>query len=143
MSQENVEIVRRLVALISQQDEAAVWDELPPEFVFDFSRRLIDPVVLRGRDEMRAWMERERQMWEGDHVGYEPKELIDAGDKVLALVRVSGRGKASGVEVEAYTWSVWTFRDGKPVEMTYFGDDRAAALEAAGLSEQDAHADSP
>jgi hypothetical protein len=37
---------------------------------------------------------------------------------------------------------VWTFRDGKPVESTYFGDDRAAAFEAAGLLEQDAPADS-
>ena len=134
-------MVRRQFALLSQGDEAA-WDEMPPEFVFDFSRRLIDPVVLRGRDEMRAWMERERQIWEGDHVGYEPKELIDAGDKVLALVRVSGRGKASGAEVEAYTWNVATFRDGEPVEMTYFGDDWAAAFEAAGLSAQKAPADS-
>ena len=141
MSQENVEMVRRFLALLSQGDEAA-WDEMPPEFVFDFSRRLIDPVVLRGRDEMRAWLERERQMWAGGHLGYEPKELIDAGDKVLALIRVRGRGKASGVDVEAYTWNVLTFRDGKPVEQTYFGDDRAAALEAAGLSEQEAHADS-
>jgi hypothetical protein len=30
---------------------------------------------------------------------------------------------------------LWTFRDGKPVEFKYFGDDQAAALEAAGLSE--------
>ena len=142
MSQENVEIGRRLLALLSQDDYEAFFDELPPEFIFDFSRRLIDPVVLRGRDEVRAWMERERQIWEGDHVGYEPKEVIDAGDKVLALIRISGRGKASGVEVEAYTWNVLTFRDGKPVEQTYFGDDRAAALEAAGLLERDVHADS-
>jgi ketosteroid isomerase-like protein len=141
MSQENVEVVRRQFALLSQGDYEAFFDEFPLEGVFDFSRRLIDPVVLRGRDEMRAWIERERQMWEGDHVGYEPKELIDAGDKVLALVRVSARGKASGVEVEAYTWNVATFRDGKQVEMTYFGDDRAAAFQAAGLLERDAHAD--
>ena len=142
MSHENVEIGRRLLALLSQDDYEAFFDELPPEFVWDFSRRLINPVVLRGRDEVRAFLERERQMWEGDHLGYEPKEVIDAGDKVLALIRVSARGKASGVEVEAYTWNVLTFRDGKPVEQTYFGDDRAAALEAAGLSEQKAHADS-
>ena len=135
MSQENVEIGRRLLALLSQDDYEAFFDEFPLEGVFDFSRRLIDPVVLRGPDEMRAWMERERQMSEGDHVGFEPKELIDAGDKVLALVRVSGRGKASGVEVEAYVWNVWTFRDGEIAEWTYFGEDRAAALEAVGLSE--------
>ena len=142
MSQENVEKVRRLLVLQSQDDYETFFDELPPEFVWDFSRRLINPVVLRGRDEIRAFGERERQMWEGDHLGYEPKELIDAGDKVLALVRVSGRGKASGVQVEAYTWNVTTFRDGKPVEQTYFGDDRAAAFDAAGLSEQKAPADS-
>ena len=134
MSQENVEVMRRLVALVDQGDD---WpdDLLPPDFVLDFSRRLLNPVVVRGRDKVRAFVESEGQMWEGDHLSYEPKELIDAGDKVLALVRVSGRGKASGVEVEAYTWSVWTFRDGKPVEWTYFGDDRASALEAVGLSE--------
>jgi len=134
MSRENVEIVRRVYALFSEGSEA-VRDELPSEFVLDFSRRLIDPIVLRGRDKMLAFYEREVQMWEGDRISYEPKELIDADDKVLAHVRVSGRGKASGVEVEAYTWNVATFRDGKPVELTYFGDDRAAALEAAGLSE--------
>jgi ketosteroid isomerase-like protein len=130
-----VEIVRRVYALLSEALSEAVGDELPPEFVLDFSRRLLNPVVVRGRDEVRAFAEGEWQLWEGDHLGYEPKELIDAGDKVLALVRVSGRGKASGVEVEAYAWQLWTFRDGKPVEATYFGDDRAAALEAAGLSE--------
>jgi ketosteroid isomerase-like protein len=142
MSQENVEIVRRLFVLISRGDDEALWDELPPEAVFDFSRRLLDPVVLRGREEMRAWAERERQMWKGGHFAWQPKELIDAGDKVLALTRVSGRGKASGVEVEAYVWAVATFRNGKPVELTYFGEDRAAAFKAVGLSEQDAHAHS-
>jgi hypothetical protein len=37
--------------------------------------------------------------------------------------------------VEAHVWGLWTFRDGKPVELKYFGDDRAAAPEAAALSE--------
>jgi ketosteroid isomerase-like protein len=139
MSQENVEIVRRTYAALDQGDDPD--DLVAPEFVLDFSRRLLNPVVARGRDEVRAFVESEGQMWEGGHLAYQPKELIDAGDKVLAFVRVGGRGQASGVEVEAYTWNVLTFRDGKPVEFQYFGDDRAAALEAAGLSEQKAPAD--
>jgi ketosteroid isomerase-like protein len=141
MSRENVEVVRRIYALFDQGDESA-WDLISPEGVFDFSRRLIDPVVLRGRDQVRAFYEREMGLWEGGHTRWEPKGLTDAGDKVLAFIWTGGRGRASGVEVGAYVWNVWTFRDGKPVEWTYFGEDRAAALEAVGLSEQDAHVDS-
>jgi ketosteroid isomerase-like protein len=33
------------------------------------------------------------------------------------------------------SWNLWTFRDGEPVRWTYFGEDRAEALEAAGLRE--------
>lgn len=134
MSQANVDTVRRIYALLDQGDDA-VWDIAPPEFVFDFSRRLIDPVVLRSRDQARAFAEREGQIWEGGHTNWQPEELIDAGDKVLAFIRTGGRGKGSGVKVEARVWNVWMFRDGKPVECTYFGDDRPAAFEAVGLSE--------
>ena len=49
MSQENVEYVRRVYALLDEGDEA-VWELASPEFVLDFSRRLIDPLVLRGRE---------------------------------------------------------------------------------------------
>ena len=131
MSDENVEIVRRILAMLDQGDDP--HDLLAREFVMDFSRRRLNPVVVRGRDELRAFAEADGQMWEGGHLAYQPKELIDAGDKVLAFVRVTGRGQASGVEVEADTWVVWTFRDGKPVEWTYFGDDRASAINAVGL----------
>ena len=38
--------------------------------------------------------------------------------------------------------AVWTLRNGKALRVRYY-DDKAEALEAVGLSEQDAHADSP
>ena len=124
-------MVRRILAMLDQGDDPL--DLVAPGFVLDFSRRRLNPVVVRGRDKVRAFAEGDGQMWKGGHLAYQPKELIDAGDKVLAFVRVSGRGQASGVEVEADTWVVWTFRDGKPVEWTYFGDDRASALKTVGL----------
>ena len=93
MSQENVEIVRRQFALLDHGDEAA-WDMLPANFVLDFSRRLLNPALVRGRDQVRAFVESESQMWEGDRLGYEPMELIDAGDKVLALLRTPPTGTA-------------------------------------------------
>jgi ketosteroid isomerase-like protein len=134
MSEENVEMVERAYVALTQGDAEVLREMAPPEFTVDFSRRQMDPFVLR-RDEMLTFFEGQaRETWEGWPT-YEPKELIDAGDVVVALIRTSAQGKSSGVEVDARVWNVWTFRDGKPVEFKYFGEDRAAALEAAGLSE--------
>ena len=135
MSEENVELVRRVYAALTRGDTVTLQDLPAPEFVVDFSRRLVDPFVLRGRDEAVAVLLSDPyEEWEGWPV-WEPQELIDADDKVVALIRFSAPGKGSGAEVDAHVWNLWTFRDGKPVEVKYFGDDRAAALEAAGLSE--------
>jgi ketosteroid isomerase-like protein len=139
MSQENVELARRICASLDQGR-----DILCPGLARDYFRFLPAPHRpgrSHGLEQARAWGERERQMWEAGRVYWQPEELIDAGDKVVALIRTGGRGKASGVDVSAHVWNVWTFRDGKPVEWMYFGDDREAAFAAAGLPEQDAHHD--
>jgi ketosteroid isomerase-like protein len=65
MSQENVEIVRHIYTVLDRGDDEAFWKLVAPDFVLDFSRRLIDPVVLRGRDQVQAWYDREGEMWEG------------------------------------------------------------------------------
>ena len=135
MSQENVEIVRRLYTLITRGDDRLL-DLLAPDFVVDFSRRLVDPIVVRDLNPavLAAFFDDLRQTW-GGLPAWEPEQMIDAGDKVFGFIRTSARGKASGAEVEARVANVWTFRDGTPVELKYFGEDQAAALEAAGLSE--------
>jgi ketosteroid isomerase-like protein len=133
MSEENVELVRHAYVALTQGDEDTLRDLAIPEFVFDFSRRLMDPIVLRGREEAIAYFLSETREVLDDWPAWEPQELIDADDHVVAYVRIGARGKASGVEVEAYVWHLWTVRDGKLVEHSYFGDDRAAALEAAGI----------
>jgi hypothetical protein len=62
-------------------------------------------------------------------------------NKVFASVRQLAIGQHSGVAVESPGYSVWTLRDGK-VSGLSLHYDRDTALEAVGLSEQDAHADS-
>src|SRR5215203_1186066 len=79
MSRENVEIVQRAYVALSQGDSDAIYDLAPPEFVVDFSRRLVDPFVLRGRDEALGFFLRESRegAWESSPV-WEPQELINA-----------------------------------------------------------------
>jgi ketosteroid isomerase-like protein len=135
MSQENVEIVRRAYIALSSGDKDVLTELANPDLVTDFSRRLVDPFVLRSRDEMIAFMDQANETWDG-WPAWEPQELIDAGDQVLAFIRFSAKGRTSGADVETYVANLWTLGgDGKLIEVKYFGDDRKAALEAAGLSE--------
>jgi ketosteroid isomerase-like protein len=70
-----------------------------------------------------------------------PERFIDAGDRVVVIAEWQGRGKASGVFTKWRYGAVWTLRDGKVISLVSYTDP-AVALEAVGLSEQDAHGDS-
>ena len=61
-------------------------------------------------------------------------EVVEEGDDVVALVHLTGRGKASGVEVDVRFYARVKVRDGK-IAYVYDHEDRDAALEAAGLTE--------
>jgi ketosteroid isomerase-like protein len=99
MSEENVELVRRVYAALTRGDRDTLHDLAAPEFVVDFSRRLMDPFVLRGRDEaLSFFLSQSHELWDGWPV-WEPQELRESDDKVLAFIRTSARGKGSGVEV--------------------------------------------
>lgn len=59
--------------------------------------------------------------------------VIDAGDRVVVLIKDRARPHDSDAEVELRAGSVWELRDGRIVRAEFFGS-RAEALEAAGLS---------
>jgi ketosteroid isomerase-like protein len=70
-----------------------------------------------------------------------PSDMIDAGSAVLMVAHARWRGKASGAEGETPIHTAFWLKTGKVFRMETYSD-RAEALEAVGLSEQDAHADS-
>jgi uncharacterized protein len=97
-----------------------------------------DATIYRGRKAVRQDWEQTADLFEDFSIDLE--KSFDLGDEVVLFLRFRGRGRESGAELEAPMAHVWTFRDGKAVRLRQFLD-RAEALEAAGLSEQDAHAD--
>ena len=56
------------------------------------------------------------------------------GERVLAFVRLTFHGRASGLSIPAENGNVYEFEEGKIRRVQVFFD-RAEALEAAGLSE--------
>ena len=103
-----------------------------PEIVYDLSRRTFDPFVFRGHEGVREFVRISWEQWASRRM--EPQELIDAGDKVVASVRLVGVGKQSGVETTANAAHMWTFREGKIVRLTVF-QTMQEAREAARLRE--------
>ena len=132
MSQENFEIVRRMFDAFTGGDEAAALAAFDPEIEWDTTRLMPDGDVYHGHDGVAAFMRRWLGTWKEST--QEQMELIDAGHQVVATIRASGRGKGSGVEVEAERFDVYTLRDGKIVRYRGYGD-KAEALEAVGLKE--------
>jgi ketosteroid isomerase-like protein len=131
MSQENVEVVRRLYRALSRQDIEAALDECHDDMEHDWSRS-VGPFkgIYRGREEIRA-------MWMGfreavEEAAFELQEVIDAEPQVIAMVAVRIRGRGSGVEAVGRGAHVWTVYDGKASGFSLF-QDKAEALEAVGL----------
>ena len=138
MSQENVEIVRRCCEAFDRGDYECALELFDPDIEYDLSH-FPDGGVYRGREGVREAFRIWMGTWEDYH--QEREEPVDAGDQVILPTREHGRGKGSGAVLERLTFGVWTLRDGKAVHICFYST-MAEALEAVGLSEQDAHAHS-
>jgi ketosteroid isomerase-like protein len=140
MSHETVEIVRRFWDAWERDDRQAVFALYDPAIVW---------VQHSGPFDMHGTYlghEGVRQAWRDWVASFKTVEVhahtfIDGGDSIIVGWRMSGEGKASEVPVDIPGWSIHTLRNGRFIRIDIFASE-AEALEAVGLSEQDAHADS-
>jgi ketosteroid isomerase-like protein len=105
-------------------DPEVEWDA--SDVVFDLSG------VHHGAEAARQYWREWLAAWETIQFEY---ELIEVGDRVVALIDQRMRGRASGIEVPVGKYAhVYTFRDGLIVHWKLYMS-QAAALKAVGLAE--------
>jgi len=151
MSQENVEIVRTAMedfgAGRTEFDADGTLTRMAGEerwhsdIEFEVPEAVVPEMrgVFRGKEAVRRWWGEWLGAWEAVEFEY---ELLDAGDRVVALIDQRMRGRSTGIEVSRGEYAqVFTITDGLLVHWGFYGH-QSEALEAVGLSEQDAHADS-
>ena len=132
MSQENVEIVRRIYASWTPGSSPAESNLMHPDIEWDNPSDALEPGTRVGIEAFTAITRgldntiRDLRM--------EVERLIDAGDRVVVIATMRGQGSASGVAIERRHGSVWTIRDGKAVRFQWFHEPDDA-LEAAGMRE--------
>jgi ketosteroid isomerase-like protein len=132
VSRENVELVKRGYEAWNAGDTDGILEALSPDVEWRGHSQLPEPGPVHGREAVGEWIQRLTEVW--SELFAEPVEFVDFGDSVIVLVRMSGRGRGSGVEVhgglDVHAWSL----DGGRVTRfrMYQGDD---AAERVALSE--------
>ena len=136
MSQENVEVVRASIDGYNRGDWNALIKDAAASFEFDFSRSVGPGRGVYSLDQLRGFFHEFVESWES--VRIEVDEFIEAGEHLVTPNTIYAQGR-DGIEVQARGAFVWTIRDGSIARLCFY-QERQEALEAMGLSEQDAHA---
>ena len=132
MSAENVQIVRQWIDASNDGEVEMALGYLDPGIEWTTTGRYLEAGTYRGHEGVRRYLESLTSEFDGFRV--EPEELIDAGELVVFLVRVTGRGRRSRVPVDLRMTVVASLRDGKIARVRNY-PEKPEALEAAGLSE--------
>ena len=129
MSRERVERILEGLDAFNRGDFEAVIREFPDDIEWQVLEQLPDQGPFRGRDGvLRFW-----KSWRESFSDFraEIDEIVDAGDHVIVMMHMVGRGRDSGAEVETPTYAqMWTFR-GDEVKRVRMLQSKEAALEAA------------
>jgi SnoaL-like domain len=145
MSEENIEVVRRAYEVwnafasgdLTREALAGIAAEFfDPEVEFEWhgGQFMPDtPQQVRGLPALAGFWEQMLSSY--DDLRLALLECIESpNDRVFALVRQTGRGRESGVPIEAHLFQVITIQDGVMQKLEIFRHG-ADALEAAGLSD--------
>ena len=126
MSEENVELVRRIYDAWEQGESARNFIAADIEYVNP--SYAVEPGTRQGRKSLAAV----RDTYEDFKIKVE--RIIDAGNEIVVLAHYTASGPVSGVPVAGEHGYVWTVQEGMAVRFQWF-QSHGEALQAAGLSE--------
>jgi ketosteroid isomerase-like protein len=132
VSRENVEIVRASLEAFERGGLDRVHEYYDPEIEWHEDPSFPEAGVYRGLAAVDSYQR--EFLSEFSEIHYEPRELIERGDHVVANLRIHGRGKASGAEFDISAWWACAVREGRVVRV-YAYLDRDRALEAVDAEE--------
>ena len=139
MAQENVEVVKQAIAAYNRRDFETMQSLNHPDVQLDWSAsRGIEAGVYRGWEAVACFYRRYFDTFA--EINIEPDRFIESGDTVVVPNHGRVRGR-DGIEAVARSALLFEVRGGRVARLCLY-QATGEALEAVGLSEQDAHADS-
>jgi len=133
MSQANVEIVERGIDAFNRRDVEALAEVTALDFEwFPALPGAVEGDGYQGLQGIETYLGEILNTWEALQVLAD--EYRDLGERVLVLGRFEGRGRGSGVPVDAPQGIIYDLRGGRISRVRAYLD-QDEALRAAGLSE--------
>jgi uncharacterized protein len=129
---DDAELVRQHFEGVNRRDWAAVMDAYGDGVVLVVGPSVApDSGTFEGRDAVGAWFGEWFAAF-GQDYRFDVEELSMFGERVLAVARHFGTGRASGVAVDQTTANLYTLRAGKIMRVELFAsrEDALAALTA-------------
>ena len=112
MAEELIPKVKRIYEALSRWD----IEEFSHSVAHDFELNLPESVPFGGTRHGYDGMEAMARIYE-DHIEgawADPEHYFDAGDALVTVGRLRGKGKKTGRSFEVEFADVWTFTDGSP-----------------------------
>ena len=133
MASHNVEIVRGMLEAYSQAGVEAVLPFIAEDFHGEVPPEVsAEPDSYDGHDGVRRYFALFSEVI--DDLAFEPYEFVEAGDRVMVVSRLSGRGQGSGIPVEMEAYTVADVR-GDQLTAMYAYASRDVALDALGSTD--------
>ena len=132
MSEQNVELHRRLVEALNGRDIDALLACLDPDVEYHPLLSRVAVTAYHGHDGIRSWFGQLDDAWE--ELRLDAEAYFDLGDETLLFYVLRGRGRHSGAEVEVAGAHVCRWRDGLGVCAKQYAH-REDALKELGVAE--------
>ena len=123
----NVEALRRGYEALNRGELSEVRALLHPDLVWQEDPASPEAGAHQGSASFERFLRSSLESF--DDFRIEPEEIIEDGDRLIALVHQSGKGRTSGVGVEVRIAHVWTVEDGRAVRWRSY-PSRERALES-------------
>ena len=122
-------LLRQSYERLERDGVSAIADLLDPEFEIETARDLPEGGTYRGVEDFEKLVANLADPF--DEIRLETGEIVELpGGLFVVQVHIQGRGKLSGLPLDAHVVHVWTMRDGKALQLRVF-TDLEEALEAA------------
>jgi ketosteroid isomerase-like protein len=131
VSQASIAALRRVIEAFNSGDLERILASAHPDFEAvvppEFSA---EPDTYRGHEGLRRYFATFAEAMED--VRFEPGRMWDAGDLLVVEMRMTAKGKQTGIPVEQRFPQTWRIRDGRALAV-HTCPSLARALELAGL----------